>query len=355
MTSVESRCDISMDIKEDIGIAEVNEHFDIVVYPEKEDKLLDKQGITVKGCSEQFRQTVELWRRMLVSKETRERKFKGASFKILKVSQEKGGSKAIVSVTEGKCAMTVFNTGTILLARVKGSEFEAVREFATESFIPITKAIIEETVSSAELDKLFLVDIGAAVNTCKQCGLGFSSQNLLREHIDDAHVEQENVGKRKRSDLDSIGNKSIPEADLLTQMSDTVRILNNRIDILQEKVKLDKEVIDELSIKIEEGNDKLRRVTLEAEGAEGAVDKLKAELEVSLREKYKLETESQNIIDALTSKNEALNFQLAQSRDSVQMNYAEAAKKAVIDMEVDTDDQSDKAEDSNGDIPEGED
>ena len=70
----------------------------------------------------------------------------------------------------------------MLLARSKGSPFEAVKEFASRVFIPITKDIIEGNTIMMESGEAMIEF------NCKQCGTTFNSQNNLREHIDVTHV-----------------------------------------------------------------------------------------------------------------------------------------------------------------------
>ena len=84
----------------------------------------------------------EYWRDLLKSKDSSVRKHDGVLWKFLNVKKEKDGIKGTVSMGEcfdSKCVLTVFKSGTILLARSKGSPFEVVKEFASRVLIPITK------------------------------------------------------------------------------------------------------------------------------------------------------------------------------------------------------------------------
>ena len=36
-------------------VTEANEHFDVILYPEKEENIEYKQGLTIKGSSDEFK------------------------------------------------------------------------------------------------------------------------------------------------------------------------------------------------------------------------------------------------------------------------------------------------------------
>ena len=125
-----------------------------------------------------------------------------------------------------------------------------------------------------------LVLIQDSPNSCTQCGTPCSSQKDLREHIDEKHVaecdesELDYVGssisakhitkeepsklmhpgdnnKRRRSSSES-SLRTIPDADLVAEMTYTIKVLNDKRELFEEQKKLDKEIIQKLEIKISE-------------------------------------------------------------------------------------------------------
>ena len=72
------------------------------------------------------------------------------------------------------------------------------------------------------------------MDQCKQCEKDCDGQDNLREHIETEHVLRE-PGKRKCY-ISNEGEKSIPEADLIGQMSEAVRIVNDKREELEKEM-----------------------------------------------------------------------------------------------------------------------
>ena len=180
------------------AIIESNEYFDCQIYPEEG----DKQGIMIKGSADEYRIAVECMREALGRKDARERKDGNWSFKITQPKVEKNSTKSTISIKElgqwAKCALQIFKSGTITIARVKHHTFEVAQDFAAHILIPMLRTLIEEAERGD--GKKLSGQIGAIVNAesdCSQCGDSFKCVESLREHIEDMHVMTDNA-KRKR-------------------------------------------------------------------------------------------------------------------------------------------------------------
>ena len=115
---------------------------------------------------------VDYWRKLLESKDGREKTFNGKNWKILHVKAEKDSIKGTINIgAKGahKCIITVFKSGTMLLATAKSFSFDVVLDFASNILIPISRNIIKgkETEES--------IGIQAVEIRCKHCGKLFVS------------------------------------------------------------------------------------------------------------------------------------------------------------------------------------
>ena len=131
--------------------------------------------------------------------------------------------------------------------------FAVVQDFSAAILIPILRNLIEEVGKGAVKEGSGdLGTEGAADTDCSQCGEQFNCQGSLREHIDDLHVAPES-GKRKRFNSEGSAQKPavIPDGDLIAQMSNAIRILNDKREAQEEKANLDREVIDKLGTNLE--------------------------------------------------------------------------------------------------------
>ena len=152
-----------------------------------------------------------------------------------------------------------------MVARTKSFSFKAVQEFVGKILILIAKRVLTgKTVIINTANKVNTVN---TVNTeCMQCEKIFSGEDELRKHIDAEHVLQisedtenilsdnvieetieENVmrstEKLKRKRTSSNESKSFSDKDILEQMNNAIKIVNNKREKLEEKVQLDEEVI----------------------------------------------------------------------------------------------------------------
>ena len=57
------------------NVTELNEHFDCILYPEKEETISLKQGLTIKGSSNDYLEAVQAWRKILEAKDDGEKTF----------------------------------------------------------------------------------------------------------------------------------------------------------------------------------------------------------------------------------------------------------------------------------------
>ena len=111
-------------------INEVNEWFEATTYPEKDDDPANKQGITLKGTRDDYLRMVESWRKLLESRDETERSLNGVVWKLTTVKSEKDGIKGTIIIGgANKCCLTIFKSGTIMLARAKANPFETVHQF----------------------------------------------------------------------------------------------------------------------------------------------------------------------------------------------------------------------------------
>ena len=56
-------------------VTEANEHFDVILYPEKEENIEYKQGLTIKGNSDEFKDALRVWMSILENKDSNDRVF----------------------------------------------------------------------------------------------------------------------------------------------------------------------------------------------------------------------------------------------------------------------------------------
>ena len=124
---------------------ESNEYYDCVLYPEEAE---EKQGITIKGTVDEFRLPVERMRQALGRKDARERTYGKLTFKLMAPILERNSKKSVVCIKGlgqwAKCAITIFRSSTISIARVKLHTIEVVIDFTTNIVIPMLKTLIEE-------------------------------------------------------------------------------------------------------------------------------------------------------------------------------------------------------------------
>ena len=126
------------------NVTELNEHFDCILYPEKEEDISQKQGLTIKGSSDDFVGAIQVWRRILETKDDGEKTFENLIFKLSNFKVEKDCVKCIVSSrdkssTMTKCTLSIFKSGTIMISRVRNQEVNAVIKFASGVFISALK------------------------------------------------------------------------------------------------------------------------------------------------------------------------------------------------------------------------
>ena len=129
------------------AIDESNEYFDLVSYPAKTENLSEKQGVTIKGTTQEFLDAAKALRCLLADKDGRLRMIETAKMKLTGFKKEKDGNKCIVNLENQEswrvCQLSVFHSGTILLSRVKNNDFEAVMEIASSVIVPILKKLID--------------------------------------------------------------------------------------------------------------------------------------------------------------------------------------------------------------------
>ena len=80
-----------------------------------------------------------------------------------------------------RCGVSIFNSGTITIARTKSLSFKAVQEFTGNVLIPIAKRILD--VKPFELSNATESSI-----KCKQCEKLFVLEDELRKHIGVEHI-----------------------------------------------------------------------------------------------------------------------------------------------------------------------
>ena len=142
-----------------------------------------------------------------------------------------------------------------MVARTKSFSFKAVQEFAGRILIPIEKRVlIGKKVVLNTVNKVNTVN---TVNTeCMQCEKIFSGEDELRKHIDAEHVlmisedtesivsdnvieemMKENVmrstEKLKRKRTSSNESKSSSDKDILKQMNNAIKIVNDKREKLE--------------------------------------------------------------------------------------------------------------------------
>ena len=127
--------------------------------------------------------------------------------------------------------------------------------------------------------------------------------------------------KRTRSSSES-SLRTIPDADLVAEMTYTIKVLNDKRELFEEQKKLDKEIIQKLEIKISEIVNKAKvekdefMVTLEVKKAENAslsdeVVKLKGKLLTTEAAKEQLKLDTDKRIVELTKQIKLLEVRLA--------------------------------------------
>ena len=127
--------------------------------------------------------------------------------------------------------------------------------------------------------------------------------------------------KRRRSSSES-SLRTIPDADLVAEMTYTIKVLNDKRELFEEQKKLDKEIIQKLEIKISEIVNKAKvekdefMVTLEIKKAENAslsdeVVKLKGKLLTTEAAKEQLKLDTDKRIVELTKQIKLLKVMLA--------------------------------------------
>ena len=79
-------------------IEENNEYFDVTSYPEKADKALDKQGITIKGSDQEFLDASKALRALLEAKDGRSMKVMNLESKMTGFKKEKDGMKCTANL-----------------------------------------------------------------------------------------------------------------------------------------------------------------------------------------------------------------------------------------------------------------
>ena len=70
-------------------VTEANERFDVILYPEKEKNIKYKQGLTIKGSSDEFKDALRVWMSILENKDSNDRVFLDTKFKLSSFKPEK--------------------------------------------------------------------------------------------------------------------------------------------------------------------------------------------------------------------------------------------------------------------------
>ena len=129
-------------------VPEANEHFDVILYPEKEENIEYKQGLTIKGSSDEFKDALRVWMSILENTDSNDRVFLDTKFKLSSFKPEKDGTRCNVTITKMdksmNCILNIFKSGTVLISRKKPSYITSVLEYFSGVFIPIIKAFISE-------------------------------------------------------------------------------------------------------------------------------------------------------------------------------------------------------------------
>ena len=74
-------------------VTEANEHFDVILYPEKEENIEYKQGLTIKGSSDEFKDALRVWMSILANKDSINKVFLDTKFKLSSFKPEKDGTR----------------------------------------------------------------------------------------------------------------------------------------------------------------------------------------------------------------------------------------------------------------------
>ena len=100
-------------------VTEANEHFDVILYPEKEENIEYKQGLTIKGSSDEFKDALRVWMSILENKDSNDRVFLDTKFKLSSFKPEKGGTRCNVTITKMNksmnCILNIFKSGTVVI------------------------------------------------------------------------------------------------------------------------------------------------------------------------------------------------------------------------------------------------
>ena len=208
-------------------INESTDFFDILFYPEKADQLHEKQGVTIKGKTEELGQAVACWQTAMRSEAPEGRSYNGHHFRFTAVKNENNGVRAIIHASGGKAQLQVFKN-TIHLTKIKGGTSEHILQLAKDLLIPLTKAVAAAALSDQQEQLLGLSTTGEA--KCMQCGKGFPSRYELIDHIDEEHTEL-NDGELSSGEL--IGqskDEQLPQRSPVSQSSKRKRRLSDSMD-----------------------------------------------------------------------------------------------------------------------------
>ena len=191
-----------------------------------------------------------------------------------------------------------------MISRVRNQEVNAVIKFASGVFIPALKGLISGKIQPPDFLK---EPVTMSVNSCKQCENSFENQDSLRTHIDASHVGEDRIPKRMRSvSASSISRSTSVDEDIIVKLTSTIKILNDKRDQFQEKIKLDAEVIDKLGCKIFDLTDKVKKVSMENLRLQDAVKMKEAELLRMKDEAASIKKETDDIVAALIEENLSL-------------------------------------------------
>ena len=161
-------------------VTEANEHFDVILYPEKEENIEYKQGLTIKGSSDEFKDALRVWMSILENKDSNDRVFLDTKFKLSSFKPEKYGTRCNVTITKMDksmiCILSIFKSGTVLILEKKPSDITAVLEFSLGVFIPIIKAFLSGQMDITTFEAL--VWFQDSPNSFTQCGTPCSSQKI---------------------------------------------------------------------------------------------------------------------------------------------------------------------------------
>ena len=177
-------------------IQEANEHFDVCFFPEKEKNIENKQGITLKGNTDEYNDAFDGLKDIIWIKDGAEKVFNNKNFKFSNFKVEKDCLKAMVNLKldngeVGRTMLSMFNSRTMMLSRQKKSDIKYAMSFAKDVLVPLTKGLICGNVKINDLDKikenLTTVKNCAGREKCPVCKGEFGNILELNQHVNMMH------------------------------------------------------------------------------------------------------------------------------------------------------------------------